>query len=81
MLDQIAAGMARAANKKRRADDIVVGSAAWLSTEHLKLAPGLSRKLADRFVGPFRVEARVGPVSYRLALPETWRVHPVFHAS
>ena len=43
------------ANKRRHAVDISVGSKAWLSTEHLKLAPGLTRKLAAKWAGPFPV--------------------------
>lgn len=40
-----------------------------------------NRKLAPRFFGPFEVEARVGAVTYRLKLPISSRVHPVFHVS
>ena len=36
---------------------------------HLKLAPGLLRKLAARFVGPFRVVAAIGAMSFHLELP------------
>ena len=61
--------MAKLANWRRRPADIVIGGYAWLSTEHLKLAPGLSRKLAAKFVGPFRVVAAVSAVSFRLELP------------
>ena len=61
--------MAKHANRRRRPADIVVGGYAWLSTEHLKLAPGLSRKLAAKFVGPFRVTDAVGTVSFHLELP------------
>ena len=61
--------MAKHANWRRRRADIVVGGYAWLSTEHLKLAPGLSRKLAAKFVGPFHVIATVGAVSFHLELP------------
>ena len=61
--------MAKHANKHRKPADVVVGGYAWLSTEHLKLAPGLSRKLAAKFVGPFRVIDAVGAVSFRLELP------------
>ena len=42
-------------NKRRRAVDISVGSKAWLSTEHLQLAPGLIRKLAAKWAGLFPV--------------------------
>ena len=61
--------MAKHANWRRRPADVVVGGYAWLSTEHLKLAPGLLRKLAAKFVGPFCVVAAVSAVSFCLELP------------
>ena len=61
--------MAKHANWCRRPADVVVGGYAWLSTEHLKLAPGLLRKLTAKFVGPFRVIAAVGTMSFCLKLP------------
>ena len=73
--------MAAWANKHRREGQVGVGNLAWLSSEHLTLAPGLSRKLADKFVGPFRVLERVGEVSFKLELPTNWRIHNVFHVS
>ncbi|KAL0553613.1 hypothetical protein IC582_007513 [Cucumis melo] len=55
----------------------------------LKVAPmnGVLRfekkgKLSPRFVGPFEVLERIGPVAYRLALPPSLStVHDVFHVS
>ena len=61
--------MAKHANRHRRPADVVVGGYAWLSTEHLKLAPGLSRKLAAKFVRPFWIVAAVGAVCFHLELP------------
>ena len=61
--------MAKRANWRPRTADIVVGEFAWLSREHLKLALGLSRKLAAKFVGPFWVTDAIGAVSLRLELP------------
>ena len=61
--------MAKHANQRCRPADIIFGGYAWLSTEHLKLAPVLSRKLGAKFVGPFRVTDAVGAVSFHLELP------------
>ncbi|KAL0541480.1 hypothetical protein IC582_021525 [Cucumis melo] len=55
----------------------------------LKVAPmrGVLRferrgKLSPRFVGPFEILERIGPVAYRLALPPSLTtVHDVFHVS
>ena len=42
-----------------------------------------SKKLADRLLGPFKILQIVGnhKQAYKLELPETWRIHPVFHVS
>ena len=51
-----------------------------LDSRHLRLEG--SKKFRTRFVGPFPVTARVGPVAYRLELGgQLRRVHPVFHVS
>ena len=60
--------MAKHTNRHHRPADIVVGGYAWLSTEYLKLAPGLSRKLAAKFVVSFCVVAAVDAVSFCLEL-------------
>jgi hypothetical protein len=40
-----------------------------------------NHKLAFRYYGPFLVDKRIGSVTYRLVLPESSRIHPVFHVS
>ncbi|GJZ72506.1 putative reverse transcriptase domain-containing protein, partial [Tanacetum coccineum] len=43
---------------------------------------GKKGKLAPRFVGPFEIDEKVGPVAYRLNLPEELNgVHDTFHVS
>ena len=71
------------ADADRRELQLQENDMVMLSTEHLKWSkeqPG-TKKLMPKWVGPFKVIARVNPVAYRLELPGSMRVHNVFHVS
>jgi hypothetical protein len=53
-----------------------------MSTKYLNIKHGkTNRKLLPKWIGPFKVVSKVGPVSYRLEMNPGWRVHPAFHVS
>lgn len=56
------------------------GQKVWLSMRDLPHQVE-SRKLASRFVGPFKVKRMVNAAAVRLKLPASMRVHPTFHVS
>ena len=60
----LATSMANIANHHFWDIDITAGECAWLSTEHLKIPPPLSCKLADYFVGLFPVLYAIDPFSF-----------------
>ena len=37
--------------------------------------------MAPKREGLFEIEEVIGPVTYQLKLPETWKIHNVFHAT
>ena len=70
------------ANTKRQDISYKVGDRVLLSTANLKLrTDGPASKFNPRWCGPFAITERIGKVAYRLELPSTMRVHPVFHVS
>ncbi|XP_041419736.1 uncharacterized protein LOC121393946 [Xenopus laevis] len=66
--------------KRRKGSEFRVGDLVWLSTRHIKL-PCPSKKLGQRFLGPFPIIRRVNEVTFKLKLPATYRIHPVFHVA
>jgi transposase InsO family protein len=74
------------ANRARRdAPEYQEGQQVYLSTKNLSIPKGRSRKLAPRFIGPYRIIVVHNDSSnVTLDLPEDLKkrkVHPTFHAS
>ncbi|GJV32412.1 hypothetical protein Tco_1392812 [Tanacetum coccineum] len=70
------------ADKRRRPLEFEVGDKVMLKVAPWKgvMRFGKCRKLNPRYIGPFRIIERIGPVAYHLDLPqELSRVHNVFH--
>ena len=69
---------------KRKDIEYEVGDKVFLKVSPWKkiLRFGRKGKLSPRFIGPYEVLERIGPVAYRLALPlELAKLHDVFHVS
>ncbi|GJV67010.1 putative reverse transcriptase domain-containing protein [Tanacetum coccineum] len=59
-------------------ESVLLKVSSWKGVMHF----GKKGKLAPRYVGPFEILERIGPVAYRLRLPEELiGVHDTFHVS
>ncbi|CAI7866760.1 unnamed protein product [Closterium sp. NIES-54] len=77
-LQDIQSSQKRLADRHRRDHTIAVGDHVLLDTCNLNLGH-LPSKLRPRFCGPFLVEEQVTPVTFRLRLPVSWKIHNAFH--
>jgi hypothetical protein len=82
---QISAAQARyqvsADSRRLPAPDIQVGSQVFVKAKYFRTTRP-SKKLSEKFLGPYEVIARPGTLSFTLKLPDHMRaVHPVFHVS
>ena len=71
------------ADLARREIRFAVGDRVLLSTEHLRLIGERrrTRKLTERYVGPYRVKRVVNANAYELELPASLKIHPVINIS
>ena len=73
---------AKAYDKKRRpVEEMKVGDYALVNPHSLELVDvaGTGKKLIQRMIGPFEVVERINPMVYRLRLPDSYSMHPVFN--
>jgi hypothetical protein len=72
------------ADKHRRERVFAVGDEVFLRLQpyiQSSVVRRANHKLAFKFFGPYKIVERVGEVAYKLELPPSSRVHPVFHVS
>ncbi|OBS16093.1 hypothetical protein FPOA_27763 [Fusarium poae] len=69
------------ANRHRRpARRYQVGDSVWLDARNIKtLRP--QKKLDWKNIGPLKISKVISPYAYRLELPASMKIHPVFHTS
>ena len=80
-LAKTTSAMAKSANLHCRDVEFLPGQLVWLKTDHLQLAGSLSRKLAVKWAGPYKILEAVNPVAMKLDLPKAIKLHPVVHVS
>lgn len=76
--------MKKQADKHRSERVFQVGDPVFLKLQpyvQASLAPRHNQKLAFKYFGPFRILERIGAVAYKLELPATTSILPVFHVS
>jgi hypothetical protein len=76
--------MKNQADKHRSERSFEVGDWVFLKLqpyEQSSLAPRANQKLAFKFFGPYQIAAKVDSVAYKLSLPASAHIHPVFHVS
>jgi hypothetical protein len=78
-LEKAAKAMKHAYDKKKAPSrEYSPGDKVWLEATNIKTTRP-SKKLDNKRLGPFPVIEKVGPAAYRLELPPTWKIHPVFN--
>jgi len=65
---------------KHKRVEFSVGDKVWLLSPNIRTERP-SKKLDWKRLGPFTITSRIGTQAYRLELPSSMHVHPVFHVS
>jgi hypothetical protein len=71
---------ARYYDAKHQRIEFEVGNKVWLLSPNIRTQRP-SKKLDWKRLGPFAITERIGTQAYRLQLPASMKIHPVFHVS
>jgi hypothetical protein len=63
---------------KKEAPGYKIGDLCMLNTKNLSLRCP-TKKFTMKMVGPFKIDKIVSPMAVHLILPESWKIHSVFH--
>jgi hypothetical protein len=69
------------ADKRRRDHSFQIGDQVLLAARQNQLPLGLSSKLSAKYFGPFTIVGTAGTHAFKLLLPDSVNIHPVFHVS
>ena len=69
------------ADQNRTEAEFQIEQRVLLSTKNMEVKATGTRKFLPKFIGPFKVLKRHGPVAYELEVPPSCKSHDVFHVS
>lgn len=71
-------------DKNREEREFQVGEMVYLKLQPFRqnsVSLRKNLKLSSRYYGPYLIIERIGKVAYKLDLPNSYKIHPVFHVS
>ena len=83
-ISQAQVRQAKYANQHRREETFQEGDSVLISSENINLpsqALRPTKKFQARYIGPYPVLSKISDNAYKIKLPETLKIHPVFHVS
>ena len=57
--------------------EMKIGDQVWLEGKNLTITG--HQKLSPKYYGPFKITEQISPMAYQLLLPDTMKIHNVFH--